>query len=244
MSSRIYIGCAGWSIPRQYRDQFPEKGTHLERYAARLNAVEINSSFYRSHKPETYARWAASVPEPFRFAVKVPREITHRRKLRECSALLQQFLGEVSGLGSKSGPLLLQLPPSLSLDLEPVAAFFHKLRRHFSGEVVCEPRHASWFTAAGENLLQEFQISRAAVDPPPHPAAAHPGGFSAPVYYRLHGSPKMYYSEYDAQFLATLRTKLIEAASSAPVWCIFNNTASGAAFKNALEVLGELGSGD
>jgi len=234
----IYIGCAGWSIPKEYRDRFPEKGTHLERYAARLNAVEINSSFYRSHKPETYMRWAASVPEHFRFAVKIPREISHRHNLRDCSGFLEQFLAEISGLGSKLGPLLLQLPPSLSLDVEIAATFFTELRQQFASEVVCEPRHASWFTEKGENLLQAFRISRAVADPPPHPAAQQPGGWREVVYYRLHGSPKMYYSEYDSQFLSTLKTELIEAASSVLVWCIFNNTASGAAIKNALEVRG------
>jgi len=75
----VKVGCAGWAIPRQHAHRFPEQGTHLERYARRLPAVEINSSFYRSYQPKTYARWAASVPEHFRFAVKVPREITHRR---------------------------------------------------------------------------------------------------------------------------------------------------------------------
>ena len=236
----IYIGCAGWSIPKEFRDRFPEKGTHLERYAARLNAVEINSSFYRSHKPETYMRWAASVPEHFRFAVKMPREITHRRKLHDCSALLQQFLTEVSGLGGKLGPLLFQLPPSLSLNVETAAAFFTELRQQFADPVVCEPRHASWFSEEGENLLQAFRISRAVADPPPHPAARQPGGWQEVVYYRLHGSPKMYYSEYDKTFLSSLKQKMIEAVSSARVWCIFNNTASGAAIKNALEVGDEL----
>ena len=57
----LRVGCAGWSIPRQYAEHFPQRGTHLERYAQRLPAVEINSSFYRPRRPETYARWAASV---------------------------------------------------------------------------------------------------------------------------------------------------------------------------------------
>ena len=61
-TSSIRVGCAGWSIPREHADRFPEEGSHLARYAGRFPAVEINSSFYKPHRPATYARWAASVP--------------------------------------------------------------------------------------------------------------------------------------------------------------------------------------
>src|SRR5205809_97187 len=107
------VGCAGWSIPKQHAHCFPAHGTHLERYAQRFPAVELNSSFYRPHRPTTYARWAASVPENFQFAVKVPREITHTRRLVDVTEPLECFLGEVQALGAKLGPLLIQLPPSL-----------------------------------------------------------------------------------------------------------------------------------
>jgi uncharacterized protein YecE (DUF72 family) len=143
----IHVGCAGWSIPRQYAEHFPERGTHLERYAQRLPAVEINSSFYRPHRSATYARRAASVPASFRFAVKVPREITHTRRLRDVAEPLERFLSESAALGATLGPLLLQLPPSLRFNADIAEAFFTILRARFSGSVVCEPRHASWFTA-------------------------------------------------------------------------------------------------
>src|SRR5262245_60578113 len=109
----VYVGVAGWSIPKPHAAAFPKTGSHLERYARRFNAVEINSSFYRPHRPATYARWAASVPPDFQFAVKVPREITHRRRLVDVADLLDQFLDECSELGEKLGPLLVQLPPGL-----------------------------------------------------------------------------------------------------------------------------------
>ena len=73
----IHLGCAGWSLSSRYVEAFAQPGSRLQRYASRFNAVEINSSFYRPHRPETYARWAASVPEHFRFAVKVPKVISH-----------------------------------------------------------------------------------------------------------------------------------------------------------------------
>src|SRR5437763_17203339 len=91
-SSNVFIGCAGWSIPREHAGHFRAKGSHLERYAGRFTAVEINSSFYRPHRATTYGRWAASVPANFRFAVKVPKEITHALRLVGAADLLDRFL--------------------------------------------------------------------------------------------------------------------------------------------------------
>jgi uncharacterized protein YecE (DUF72 family) len=71
----IRIGCAGWSLPRVEQERFPAAGSHLERYASVFDAVEINSSFHRPHRPATYARWAAAVPSSFRFSVKLPKTI-------------------------------------------------------------------------------------------------------------------------------------------------------------------------
>jgi uncharacterized protein YecE (DUF72 family) len=236
----LRVGCAGWSIPRQYAEHFPQQGTHLERYAQRLPAVEINSSFYRPHRPETYARWAASVPESFRFAVKIPKEITHTRRLRDVADPLDRFLSEIVALGPKLGPLLVQLPPSQRFDVAVVAAFFAALRARFSGSVVCEPRHASWFTGEAERLLVSAQVARAAADPAPVPAAAQPGGWTGLVYYRLHGSPEMYSSDYSAAYLDTLAQTLNSAVQAVPTWCIFDNTALGAAAANALDLCARL----
>ena len=80
------IGTAGWAIPRIHADLFPGNGTGLERYSGRLNAAEINSSFYRPHRPATYARWADAVPEAFRFSVKIPRSISHEKRLIDNAA--------------------------------------------------------------------------------------------------------------------------------------------------------------
>jgi uncharacterized protein YecE (DUF72 family) len=212
----------------------------LDRYAQRLNAVEINSSFYRPHQPKTYARWAASVPDIFRFAVKVPREITHECCLVETERHLDRFLGEVRELGVKLGPLLVQLPPSLSKDDTVAAEFFAMLRGRFAGTVVFEPRHANWFTPAADELLRQFQIARVAADPAVVPAAAQPGGWSGLTYFRLHGAPRTYYSEYSAEYLTSLADQLCERAALGPAWCIFDNTALGHAWSNALDLSSRL----
>jgi uncharacterized protein YecE (DUF72 family) len=247
--ARVFIGCAGWSIPREHADEFAAgegsggapPSTHLERYARRLPAVEINSSFYRAHRPETYARWADATPEHFRFSVKMPRQITHVQRLRSPGDGLAAFFGEAGALGEKLGPILVQLPPGLVFDERTAAAFFAGVREQFDGDVVCEPRHASWFLPDAGAVLEQFGISRVAADPPvPVPEAAHPGGSAARViYYRLHGSPRIYYSAYSEEYLDALAQTLTAARAAGgdsppAVWCIFDNTALGAATANAL----------
>ncbi len=234
--TRIHVGCAGWTVPSQHAEQFPCEGSHLERYAARLNAVEINSTFYRPHRPATFARWASSVPADFRFAVKAPKAITHEHRLVEVSDLLPRFLSEIVSLGAKLGPLLVQLPPSLAFDASVVGDFFDVLRKRFTGAVVCEPRHATWFTAPAEEMLTGFHVGRVAADPTAVPAAATPGGWPGVSYYRLHGSPEMYYSEYSNDYLDVLSARLRNLAPVSDTWCIFDNTARGHAVTNALDV--------
>jgi uncharacterized protein YecE (DUF72 family) len=241
-ASGLYVGCAGWSLPRAEWDHFPSQGSHLERYATRFPAVEIDSSFYRTHRPATYARWAASVPPFFRFALKLPRTITHEAGLRDTKSLLDAFLAGALSLGPQLGCLLMQLPPSLEFIPEIVERFLVALRDRHSGHVVAEPRHPGWFVDQAEQLLQRFQVARVAADPAPVPAAASPGGWPPVVYYRLHGSPRMYYSSYSPNYLAGLAARLTShARPETPVWCIFDNTALGAATSNALELLRRLG---
>lgn len=232
----IYIGCAGWNIPKAHAAHFPRQGSHLERYAALFPAVEINSSFYRPHRPKTYTRWAASVPEGFRFAVKVPRQVTHTSRLADLEHL-ERFLVEANALGEKLGPLLVQLPPSLVFNPHTVEAFLSGLRQRFAGQVACEPRHPTWFEPEVDRLLAGFQVARVAADPAPHLLADQPAGWDGLFYYRLHGSPQMYYSAYSEESLQAIAGRLQRSAEKAPTWCILDNTAEGAATLNALHLL-------
>jgi uncharacterized protein YecE (DUF72 family) len=230
----VRIGTAGWSIPRAVADSFPAEGTGLERYAARFDAAEINSTFYRSHRPGTLSKWAAAVPEHFRFAVKVPKTVTHDARLEGCDELLARFFSEISELGPKLGPVLVQLPPKLAFDGAVAAAFFDSLREGYSGAVACEPRHPSWFEPEAEALLEAVQVARVAADPARVPTAAEPGGWRALKYWRLHGSPRVYYDRYPAEVIAGLASELRSGAGEC--WCVFDNTVSGAAAANALEL--------
>jgi len=243
MKPAILVGTAGWSLPKADARRFPPDGTHLQRYAARLNCVEINSSFYRPHKPATYARWASDVPQAFRFSVKLPRTITHDARLQRCGKLLDEFLGQAGALGNKLGCLLVQLPPSLGYERGVAARFLRALRHRYEGVVVFEPRHVSWFAADADALLQGFRVARVAADPALAEAAGMPGGDTGCVYFRLHGSPRMYYSTYPEKHLRSIVQRLRAAhAAGSSCWCIFDNTALGAATPNALRVLSLIGS--
>lgn len=227
------IGTAGWTIPRAVADQFPQGGGGLARYAARLDACEINTSFYRSHRPDTWLRWRDGTPNGFRFAAKVPRAITHEARLVDGEGRLAAFFDETGLLGDKLGPVLVQLPPSLALERAAADRFFEAVRRRWSGLVACEPRHASWFEDDADALLKAHAVARVAADPARHPRAGEPGGWPGLAYWRLHGSPRMYFSPYGPDRLAAV-AGAIRASAADDCWCIFDNTASGAAAADAL----------
>jgi uncharacterized protein YecE (DUF72 family) len=234
---RVRCGCAGWSIPAADRAAFGDGASVLQRYATRFDAVEINSSFHRPHRASTYARWADSVPEDFRFSVKLPRSISHDARLQGTGALLDAFLAQAGALGTRLGCLLLQLPPSAVFDAPVAARFFAMLRRRWDGGVVCEPRHASWFLPQAQALLARHRIARCAADPAPVPDAATPGATAGPQYWRWHGAARIYYSSYDDSALQTLADAVSNAAHpQTECWVIFDNTAAGLAVPNALQL--------
>jgi uncharacterized protein YecE (DUF72 family) len=233
-TSGRFVGTAGWAVPRQWGALAPTDVKGLERYARVLNAVEINSSFYRPHARATYERWASKVPADFQFSVKMPKAITHEQRLSGVREALDRFLDEANGLGTKLGALLVQLPGSFEFTAGIVGRFFAMLRRRYRGAVVCEPRHATWYSQDAERLLTSHHVALVAADPPRGTKACDPGGWRGVVYYRLHGSPRCYFSPYQQPFLAAIAARVREA--DAPAWCIFDNTGSGAAFENAVRL--------
>jgi len=234
------IGTAGWAIPRAQSALFSDEGSHLHRYAQVLPCAEINSSFYREHAFATYRKWAMLTPATFRFSVKLPSLITHELRLRRAREPLRKFLGDLMGLGRKLGPLLIQLPPSLEFSSRMATTFFGVLRDEFDGAAVCEPRHESWFGARSEAVLIRHRIGRVATDPTRIEQARIPGGWmgrsGSMAYYRLHGSPRKYWSSYERSGLEAWADEIANLPRSIKVWCIFDNTASGAALGNALEL--------
>ncbi|CZT36964.1 Uncharacterized conserved protein YecE, DUF72 family [Rhizobium sp. 9140] len=225
------IATAAWSIPRGVAEHFAAEGSGLTRYASVFKGVEVNSTFYKPHRASTYVRWADSVPDDFRFALKLPKAITHEQRLIDIGPLFDDFLEEIEPLADKIGPLLCQLPPSLVYDPVVVEPALFALRQRFKRQIVIETRHKSWQSPEVLSLLERHAVDRVLADPAPvWPADTFP---MPPVYVRLHGAPKIYYSTYEDPEIDRFRRLL--AADS---WCVFDNTASGAAIRNALTMIG------
>ena len=173
------------------------------------------------------------MPLPFRFSVKVPKLITHVQRLQGCEQLLDEFLSQCTALGDSLGCLLVQLPPSFAYDESTATPFFLALRQRYSGALVLEPRHETWLNA--EALLVEQKVGRVAADPSSIPGGGAPGGWPGIQYWRLHGSPRIYHSDYEPDRLQALAQHMQKTAlAGIPSWCIFDNTASGFALGNAL----------
>ncbi len=230
----IRIGCAGWSIASRQAALFGDGDSTLARYATRFSVVEVNSTFHRSHRPETFIRWAEAVPRAFRFSVKVPKTITHEARLVGSGPAIRRFAEEIAGLGSKLGGVLVQLPPSLVFDARVAGTFFRQLRSVFDVPIACEPRHASWFDSRVDAVWARHEVARVAADPAVPEGAGAPGGAGPWHYFRLHGAPRMYYSAYDDDRLSALADQLLAfARHRRPAWCLFDNTAHSHAVENA-----------
>jgi uncharacterized protein YecE (DUF72 family) len=157
-------------------------------------------------------------------------------KLEDTQGAFVEFVGQTDALAEKRGPILVQLPPSLSFAASVVMRFLDEVRSVYAGPMVCEPRHATWFTAPVSSLLDQYGVSRVAADPPPVPEAIAPAGSPHLAYFRLHGSPRTYWSRYAANDIATLARTIRSMSTATEVWCVFDNTASGAAIENAWEL--------
>lgn len=238
---RIRVGCAGWSIASREAHRFDAGASHLARYATRFALAEINSSFYRPHRRATYERWSASVPGDFRFTVKMPKAVTHDARLRGTAQLVSRFADEIAGLGDALGGVLVQLPPSLAFDARVAQAFFAMIRRRIVVPIVVEARHASWFTPRVEPLWSRHALGRVGADPPRPPASLHPGGAGSVRYWRLHGSPDVYWSGYDDVVLQAYVEDVL-AARDAGFEChvVFDNTARSQAVPDALRFMRKL----
>jgi uncharacterized protein YecE (DUF72 family) len=226
----LRIGTAGWALPKAQRTSPLGSQSVLEHYAALFDAVEINSSFYRPHRRATYERWRESVPESFRFSVKLPRMITHELDLADCQGETISFMQSVGGLEQKLAVLLVQLPPGGIFDESVASAFFDVLRQETSAHLVCEARNPSWFANEATSLFEAYGITRVVADPVPTGCEFAAQTTARFAYFRLHGSPRMYYSPYSIDYLKGVAAV---AGAAAETWCIFDNTAAGAAWSDA-----------
>ena len=154
----IFVGTAGWSIPKADQEAFAPGGSHLVRYASRFDGVEINSSFYRPHRVVTYQRWADDVPDRFRFAVKMPKAITHEGRLvdRDGNQVegFQVHLGGAVGQQANFGrKLRAHKVASVDLDDYVSALVTNYLADREDGETF-----TTWVLSADETLVRGDKV--------------------------------------------------------------------------------------
>ena len=229
----LTVGTSGW----QYRDWrgafYPPKlaqARWLEHYAMHFPTVEANSPFYRLPERTTFEQWAARTPEGFTFAVKASRYLTHVRRLRDPADPVALLLARAAGLGSKLGPVLLQLPPTLTVDLarleETLAAFPPSVR------VALEPRHESWHTDPVYDLLRGRDVALCLWDRRSrHGPLVRTAGW---CYLRLHEGRTVRPPCYGRRALTTWAERLAERwGEGADGYVYFNNDARACAVRDA-----------
>ena len=192
----LRIGTSGFSYKEWRGSFYPEDlaaSEMLRYYGQRLNAVEINQTFYRMPRPDVLEGWARQVPPEFRFVLKASRRITHFKRLADVEEEVSYFLRSAASLGGRGGAVLYQLPPNFSKDAERLDAFLDALPN--PGRSAFEFRHESWYD---EDTLERLRARGAALciaetddgDDPPRAVTAEWG------YLRLRRS------DYDGDALA------------------------------------------
>ena len=158
--SDIHIGTSGWHYNHWRGPFYPAKypaSQMLEFYFQSFDTVEINNSFYRLPKPETFACWRESTPRNFLFSVKASRFITHNKKLKDPQNALENFLPRAEVLGGKLGPILFQLPPSWRVNLERLEEFLSVLPK--SNRYAFEFREPSWLSEDVYRILRSYNAA-------------------------------------------------------------------------------------
>lgn len=234
MKNKVLIGCSGfnerWWKGFFYPEELPSK-EYLSYYSKHLTAVEINSTFYRKPTLKTLEKWHVETEEDFKFFIKIPKLITHSKKLNETEFETKVFCEHISsGLNEKLAGFLFQLPPSFHYNEENLEQVLDTVDENYLN--VVEFRHQSWWIPEVFDLLKTKNIIFSGVSIPkdiPDDFIINNEKFS---YYRLHGRPEMFKSEYSEPELQNLASSIQKFKGKSFVF--FNNTYGIAGIKNAL----------
>jgi uncharacterized protein YecE (DUF72 family) len=236
---KFFVGTSGWSYDHWKETFYPEdcpKSRWFEYYCQNFSTVEVNATFYRTFKDQTYHKWRDRAPEQFKYVLKAPRVITHRKYLADAEASIKQFWSSASLLEDKFGLILLQIAPQTPYDLErlrkALLAFDDPKR------IAVEFRHVQWFTEETKSLLQETRSIFCLVDSP-KADLMRDWVTSDVAYIRLHGREHWYaydYSQQELQEIADLTKKIVRSGATT-VYIFFNNDFEGYAPQNASSLL-------
>lgn len=236
LSKRLHIGTSGWSYAHWKGPFYPEDLTAdhwLTYYCERFRTAEINNSFYHLPSEKTVRHWHDVVPKDFVFAAKASRYITHMKKLKDPRDTLPPFLERISLLRDKLGPVLFQLPPRWSVNIERLEAFLEQLSSDF--RYTMEFRDTSWFCPAVYKALSRHKVAFCIYD---LEGTLSPKEVTADfVYIRLHGPDGAYQGSYTKRALAGWAGAMSTWADKRKhVYCYFDNDEAGYAARNALEL--------
>jgi uncharacterized protein YecE (DUF72 family) len=235
---RLRVGTSGFDYGhwagRFYPDDLP-RHKRLEYYARQFRTLELNVTFYRTPRARTFAAWRDQVPDTFRFAIKASRYLTHVRRLKDPRAPVEYLMDRVARLGDRLGPVLLQLPPNMPIDLDRLDETLEAFGKETS--VAVEPRHPSWFTEA---FLDVLAAHRAALCLADRRGPITPVRRTASwIYLRFHEGRASPASCYGQRALATWVSRLRdEWPRSAFGYVFFNNDANACAIDNAIKFEG------
>ena len=230
----IRIGCSGWNYKHWrglfYPEGLPQK-RWFEHYAATFDTVEINNSFYRLPKAETFDKWREQAPDGFCYAVKANRFLTQAKKLKDCEEPLKRMMTPFRHLGDRLGPILFQLPPRFRINLERLDEFLTLAPKDVVN--VFEFREKSWLTEEMLALLDRHGASFCVHD---MPGSTTPRWVAGPIaYVRFHGGEGKYWGRYSDERLLEWTDWIVEQAKGGrSVWCYFNNDIEAHAIHDAL----------
>ena len=234
MEKQWYIGCSGFAY-KEWKDAFyPPKlaqNKWFDYYTRHFNTLELNTTFYRFPTLKSLQGWYDKAPSQFTFSAKVPRSITHYNMFNETNRMMQDFYGLLKeGLNEKLGCVLIQLPPQFSFDLQKLENILSQIDPSCNN--VIEFRNESWWRKDVQKILQQHHTSFCGVSFPKiqfDDAVTN----TEISYYRFHGVPHLFYSEYQPSFIEKIITRLKNSRNAKTIYLYFNNTASMAAVKNA-----------
>jgi uncharacterized protein YecE (DUF72 family) len=231
----LFIGTSGWTYDHWkgcfYPDTLPKK-SWFDYYASHFSAVEVNATFYRTFKDETYQKWREGAPQGFGYVLKAPKLITHRKFLVEVEEDIKSFYRSCAILGDKFEMILLQVSPTMPCDLERLQRALHAFPD--PGRVAVEFRRPEWLNQNTFSLLKDVGTGICNVDSPQQTLTAHLT--SGRAYLRLHGRKHWYsynYSDAELREIASLAQELVEKGAKR-VYIFFNNDFEGYAPANAL----------
>jgi uncharacterized protein YecE (DUF72 family) len=233
VSQRIRVGCSGW-VYKHWRGLFYPEGLPqkrwFERYAEEFDTVELNNSFYRLPKPETFDKWRKQAPPGFCYAVKANRYLTQAKKLKDCEEPLERMMAAVRHLGDRLGPMLYQLPPGMKINLERLESFLNILSPDVTS--VFEFRNKDWYVPETYALLGRYGASFCVHDMPASQTDRIAVGPIA--YVRFHGGEGKYWGRYSDEALLSWTDWIVDQVRQGhSVWCYFNNDIHGHAIEDA-----------